>query len=85
MLEKQMTGHRVDRSICYWFWDYVVSQGGDSSKVFNCSIPVNELIFVIGTKKTRFLGFLIMAFCSAFFFLIEHPSFKCNCRIIAGN
>ena len=21
MLEKQLTGHRVDRSICAWFWD----------------------------------------------------------------
>ncbi|KAB5555992.1 hypothetical protein DKX38_006901 [Salix brachista] len=33
MLEKQLTGHRVDRSICAWFWDQVVSQG-DSFKLF---------------------------------------------------
>ncbi|KAL2924746.1 AP-3 complex subunit mu [Bienertia sinuspersici] len=32
MLEKQLTGHRVDRSICDWFWDQVSVQG-DSSKV----------------------------------------------------
>jgi hypothetical protein len=32
MLEKQLTGHRVDRSICAWFWDQIVSQG-DSFKV----------------------------------------------------
>ncbi|KAG0447946.1 hypothetical protein HPP92_028086 [Vanilla planifolia] len=33
MLEKQLTSHKVDRSICGWFWDYVVSQGGDSTKL----------------------------------------------------
>ncbi|XP_021853446.1 AP-3 complex subunit mu [Spinacia oleracea] len=32
MLEKQLIGHRVDRSICDWFWDQVSSQG-DSSKI----------------------------------------------------
>ncbi|KAK7337672.1 hypothetical protein VNO77_18257 [Canavalia gladiata] len=26
MLEKQLTGHRVDRSICAWFWDQSISQ-----------------------------------------------------------
>ncbi|XP_052113404.1 AP-3 complex subunit mu isoform X2 [Arachis duranensis] len=26
MLEKQLTGHRVDRSICGWFWDQSISQ-----------------------------------------------------------
>ncbi|KAH7667225.1 AP-3 complex subunit mu protein [Dioscorea alata] len=25
MLEKQMSGHRVDRSICTWFWDHALS------------------------------------------------------------
>ncbi|KAG0464458.1 hypothetical protein HPP92_020527 [Vanilla planifolia] len=37
MLEKQLTSHKVDRSICGWFWDYVVSQGGDSTK-FLCRV-----------------------------------------------
>lgn len=32
MLEKQLTGHRVDRSICDWFWEQTVSQA-DSTKV----------------------------------------------------
>lgn len=32
MLEKQLTGHRVDRSICDWFWDQVIAQG-DSSQL----------------------------------------------------
>lgn len=27
MLEKQLTGHRVDRSICAWYWDHAISQG----------------------------------------------------------
>ncbi|CAJ2631756.1 AP-3 complex subunit mu isoform X2 [Trifolium pratense] len=26
ILEKQLTGHRVDRSICNWFWDHTNSQ-----------------------------------------------------------
>jgi len=33
MLEKQLSGHRVDRSICAWFWDQAISQP-DSFKVF---------------------------------------------------
>ncbi|KAI8010010.1 AP-3 complex subunit mu [Camellia lanceoleosa] len=32
MLEKQLTRHRVDRSICAWFWKQAISQG-DSFKV----------------------------------------------------
>lgn len=32
ILEKQLTGHRVDRSICAWFWEQSLSQG-DSFKV----------------------------------------------------
>ncbi|KAI7993839.1 hypothetical protein LOK49_LG11G00900 [Camellia lanceoleosa] len=32
MLEKQFTRHRVDRSICAWFWKQAISQG-DSFKV----------------------------------------------------
>ncbi|XP_010270862.1 PREDICTED: AP-3 complex subunit mu [Nelumbo nucifera] len=27
MLEKQLTGHKVDRSICAWFWEQSISQG----------------------------------------------------------
>ncbi|KAL8238121.1 hypothetical protein R6Q59_019202 [Mikania micrantha] len=26
MLEKQLTGHRVHRSICAWFWEQSLSQ-----------------------------------------------------------
>jgi len=34
MVEKQMAGHRVDRAICGWFWDYVLAHAaGDPSKV----------------------------------------------------
>ncbi|XP_021899040.1 AP-3 complex subunit mu isoform X2 [Carica papaya] len=34
MLEKQFTGHRVDRSICAWFWDHSISQP-DSFKLLD--------------------------------------------------
>ncbi|XVF31496.1 hypothetical protein REPUB_Repub16aG0150800 [Reevesia pubescens] len=34
MLEKQLTGHRVDRSICDWFWDHAISQA-DSFKFYS--------------------------------------------------
>lgn len=43
ILEKQLTGHRVDRSICDWFWDHVISQG-DSFKV---PMLVFHLIFTV--------------------------------------
>ncbi|KAI4342903.1 hypothetical protein MLD38_027467 [Melastoma candidum] len=33
MLEKQLTGHRVDRSICAWFWDHAVSHGDQALQV----------------------------------------------------
>lgn len=49
MLEKQLTGHRVDRSICDWFWEQSVSQG-DSFKVPNYVIvkaQVIQLIFIL--------------------------------------
>jgi len=41
MLEKQLTGHRVDRSICDWFWGQAISQG-DSFKV-----PVNYFLLLL--------------------------------------
>ncbi|XP_027160200.1 AP-3 complex subunit mu-like isoform X2 [Coffea eugenioides] len=36
LLEKQLTGHRVDRSICAWFWEQSIAQG-DSFK-FLCRV-----------------------------------------------
>ena len=41
ILEKQLTGHRVDRSICDWFWEQTVSQADSSSKV-----PLTHDLFV---------------------------------------
>lgn len=26
ILEKQLSGHRVDRSICAWYWEHAISQ-----------------------------------------------------------
>lgn len=47
MLEKQLTGHLVDRSICAWFWDQILTQG-DSLKVRRLTIIMipNLLIYV---------------------------------------
>lgn len=40
ILEKQLQGHRVDRSICTWFWDYAMAQGGELSQVGKlCVLP----------------------------------------------
>ncbi|XP_042007764.1 AP-3 complex subunit mu-like isoform X2 [Salvia splendens] len=36
LLEKQLTGHRVDRAICDWFWNQILTQG-DSLK-FLCRV-----------------------------------------------
>ncbi|PKA54692.1 hypothetical protein AXF42_Ash000527 [Apostasia shenzhenica] len=56
MLEKQMTGHRVDRSICGWFWDYVVSQGGDSSKILPVIASPTHYLFQIFREGITFLA-----------------------------
>ncbi|ONK63235.1 uncharacterized protein A4U43_C07F12780 [Asparagus officinalis] len=56
MLEKQMTGHRVDRSICDWFWDYVISQGGDSSKILPVIASPTHYLFQIFREGITFLA-----------------------------
>ncbi|XP_072980060.1 AP-3 complex subunit mu [Typha angustifolia] len=56
MLEKQMTGHRVDRSICAWFWDYVLSQGGDSSKILQVIASPTHYIFQVFREGITFLA-----------------------------
>ncbi|XP_020596009.1 AP-3 complex subunit mu-like [Phalaenopsis equestris] len=56
MLEKQMTGHRVDRSICGWFWDYVISQGGDSTKILPVIASPTHYIFQIFREGVTFLA-----------------------------
>ncbi|OAY81756.1 AP-3 complex subunit mu [Ananas comosus] len=56
MLEKQMTAHRVDRSICAWFWDYVLSQGGDSSKILQVIASPTHYIFQVYREGITFLA-----------------------------
>ncbi|KAL8130554.1 hypothetical protein V2J09_019709 [Rumex salicifolius] len=47
MLEKQLTGHRVDRSICDWFWDQVISQGDPSKLPPVIASPTHYLFQVV--------------------------------------
>ncbi|CAI9764224.1 unnamed protein product [Fraxinus pennsylvanica] len=47
MLEKQLTGHRVDRSICAWFWDQIISQGGSLKLVPVIASPTHYLFQVV--------------------------------------
>lgn len=47
MLEKQLTGHRVDRSICAWFWDQVLAQGDLLELVPVIASPTHYLFHVV--------------------------------------
>lgn len=51
-----MTGHRVDRSICDWFWDFVVSQGGDSSKISEVIVSPTHYLFQIFREGITFVA-----------------------------
>ncbi|KAI8531729.1 hypothetical protein RHMOL_Rhmol11G0158300 [Rhododendron molle] len=55
MLEKQLTGHRVDRSICAWFWEQVISQG-DSFKLVPVIASPTHYIFQVGREGITFLA-----------------------------
>ncbi|XP_074321076.1 AP-3 complex subunit mu [Silene latifolia] len=55
MLEKQLAGHRVDRSICDWFWDQVIAQG-DSSKLPPVVASPTHYIFHIARDGIIFLA-----------------------------
>ncbi|KAK0599196.1 hypothetical protein LWI29_003141 [Acer saccharum] len=55
MLEKQLTGHRVDRSICDWFWDHVLSQG-DSFKLMPVIASPTHYLFQIVREGITFLA-----------------------------
>lgn len=55
ILEKQLTGHRVDRSICDWFWDHVISQG-DSFKSMPVIASPTHYIFQIVRAGITFLA-----------------------------
>ncbi|KAK1294715.1 hypothetical protein QJS10_CPA16g01709 [Acorus calamus] len=55
MLEKQLTGHKVDRSICVWFWDYVVSLREPSELLLVIASPTHY-IFQIVREGITFLA-----------------------------
>ncbi|KAL5582640.1 hypothetical protein UlMin_015082 [Ulmus minor] len=55
MLEKQLTGHRVDRSICDWFWEHAISQG-DSSKLQSVIATPTHYLFQILREGITFLA-----------------------------
>lgn len=55
MLEKQLTGHRVDRSICAWFWDQSLSQG-DSFKLQPVIASPTHYLFQVVRAGITFLA-----------------------------
>ncbi|KAJ8620455.1 hypothetical protein MRB53_028984 [Persea americana] len=55
MLEKQLTGHLVDRSICTWFWNHVLSQG-ESAKLSPVIASPTHYLFQIVREGITFLA-----------------------------
>lgn len=55
ILEKQLTGHRVDRSICAWFWEQAVSQG-DSFKQQQVIASPTHYLFQVVREGITFLA-----------------------------
>ncbi|XP_042058597.1 AP-3 complex subunit mu-like isoform X2 [Salvia splendens] len=47
LLEKQLTGHRVDRAICDWFWDQILTQGESLKLVPVIASPTHYLFQVV--------------------------------------
>ncbi|TQE06409.1 hypothetical protein C1H46_007908 [Malus baccata] len=55
MLEKQLTGQRVDRSICTWFWEHTISQG-DSPKLQSVIASPTHYLFQVLREGITFLA-----------------------------
>ncbi|ESW35304.1 hypothetical protein PHAVU_001G224000 [Phaseolus vulgaris] len=55
MLEKQLSGHRVDRSICAWFWDQAISQP-DSFKQQPVIASPTHYLFQVFREGITFLA-----------------------------
>ncbi|EEF49990.1 AP-3 complex subunit mu [Ricinus communis] len=55
ILEKQLTGHRVDRSICDWFWNQAISQD-DSFKQQSVIASPTHYLFQIVREGITFLA-----------------------------
>ncbi|KAL1564426.1 AP-3 complex subunit mu [Salvia divinorum] len=47
LLEKQLTGHRVDRAICDWLWDQILTQGESLKLVPVIASPTHYLFQVV--------------------------------------
>ncbi|KAG2627913.1 AP-3 complex subunit mu-like isoform X1 [Panicum virgatum] len=57
MVEKQMAGHRVDRAICGWFWNYVLAHAaGDPSKILQVVVSPTHYLFQIYRNGVTFLA-----------------------------
>ncbi|PIA38017.1 hypothetical protein AQUCO_02900099v1 [Aquilegia coerulea] len=56
MLEKQLTGHRVDRSICSWFSEHLLSQRLDISKLPPVIASPTHYLFQIFRDGITFLA-----------------------------
>lgn len=55
MLEKQLTGHRVDRSICDWFWEESLARG-DSFKHMPVIASPTHYLFQVFREGITFLA-----------------------------
>ncbi|KAK2991764.1 hypothetical protein RJ640_015498 [Escallonia rubra] len=55
MLEKQLTGHWVDRKICAWFWEQSIAQG-DSFKLLPVIASPTHYLFQIVREGITFLA-----------------------------
>ncbi|EPS61419.1 clathrin adaptor complexes medium subunit family protein, partial [Genlisea aurea] len=55
ILEKQLTGLKVDRSICAWFWDQILSQG-DSLKLAPVITSPTHYLFQVVRDGIIFLA-----------------------------
>ncbi|XP_070665587.1 AP-3 complex subunit mu-like isoform X2 [Malus domestica] len=55
MLKKQLTGQRVDRSICTWFWEHTISQG-DSPKLQPVIASPTHYLFQVLREGITFLA-----------------------------
>ncbi|ERN03284.1 AP-3 complex subunit mu [Amborella trichopoda] len=55
MLEKQWTGHQVDRSICAWFWEHALSYG-EPYKVPSVVASPTHYLFQVVREGITFLA-----------------------------
>lgn len=74
ILEKQLTGHRVDRSICNWFWDHAISQP-DSFKVVVTNF-FNLLYSIIIAIVWLFSSVFTATTCDCFSYTLSFSSFS---------